>query len=95
MDPTTTSNPGKISSSPAEDPITTLLTTYNELNGPSIEILSEEPSALEFMRYVSLNRPFVVRNGARNWKATRTWDIATLKRLLEGTSVNVAVTPLG
>ena len=79
----------------AEDPIATLLTTYSELNSPSIDVLHEEPSALEFMRYVSLNRPFMVRGAAKDWKATQTWNIETLKTKLEGASVNVAITPFG
>jgi jumonji domain-containing protein 7 len=77
------------------DPIIELLTTYNELNSSHIDELSEVPSALEFMRYVRANRPFVVRGAASEWKATRTWNIATLKELLEGQSVQVAVTPAG
>jgi jumonji domain-containing protein 7 len=72
-----------------------LLTTYNELNSTSIDELTDVPSALEFMRYVARNRPFVVRGGASDWQATRTWDVATLKELLGGQSVNVAVTPEG
>jgi len=78
-----------------EDPIVSLLQTYNELNSPLIEELYEVPSALEFMRYVALNRPFVVRGGAQDWEATKSWDVGTLKKLLEGQSVNVAVTPEG
>jgi len=78
-----------------EDPIAILLTTYNELNSPSIDILNDEPSALEFMRYVSLNRPFVIRGAAREWRATQTWNVETLKSKLDGVSINVAVTPFG
>jgi hypothetical protein len=77
------------------DPIIELLTTYNEINSSRIDELSEVPSALEFMRYVRLNRPFVVRGGAKDWSATQTWDIKTLKELLEGQTVQVAVTPAG
>ena len=77
------------------DPITELLATYTDLNSPRIEELAEVPSALEFMRYVARNRPFVVRGGAEEWKATKTWDVSTLKGLLEGQSVNVAITPHG
>ncbi len=65
------------------DPITELLTTYTELNSLEIAELVEVPSALEFMRYVARNRPFVVRGGAEEWKATRTWDVSSLKALLE------------
>lgn len=80
---------------PDLDPIISLLTTYNELNSTSVDELAELPSPLEFMRYVACNRPFVVRGGAADWEATKTWDVATLKKLLEGQSVNVAVTPKG
>ncbi|KAG0648810.1 Jumonji domain-containing 7 [Hyphodiscus hymeniophilus] len=72
-----------------------LLTTYNELNLPTADILSEEPSPLEYMRYVARNRPFVVRRGAADWTATKTWNVSTLKELLMRQSVNVAVTPKG
>jgi jumonji domain-containing protein 7 len=77
------------------DPIIELLTTYNELNSTRIDELTEVPSALEFMRYVSTNRPFVVRNAASDWKATRTWNLQALKELLEGQKIQVAVTPHG
>jgi peptidyl-lysine (3S)-dioxygenase / protease len=82
-------------SSTSVDPLIELLTTYNELNSTRIDELSEVPSALEFMRYVARNRPFVVRGGASEWKATQAWDVKTLKTLLEGQTVQVAVTPLG
>lgn len=80
---------------PPDDPITELLTTYNELNSPSIDRLTEAPSPLEFMRYVHRNRPFVIRGGAAHWEATQTWDVSSLKALLAGQTVNVAVTPNG
>lgn len=80
---------------PITDPITELLVTYSELNGSSIEELSEPPSALEFMRFVKLNRPFVIRGEALDWEATTTWNISVLKDILQGQSVNVAVTPRG
>jgi jumonji domain-containing protein 7 len=80
---------------PPSDPIIELLTTYNELNLPTADELSEVPSALEFMRHAARNRPFVVRGGAADWKATKTWNVGTLKELLDGQSVNVAVTPKG
>ena len=80
---------------PPLDPIVELLTTYNELNLPSPDILSEAPSALEFMRYVARNRPFVLRGGAEDWRATKMWSLDRLKMLLSGQKVNVAVTPKG
>jgi jumonji domain-containing protein 7 len=80
---------------PPTDPIAELITTYHELNNSVVEVISESISALEFMRYVARNRPFVFRGGASNWAATRTWNVSTLKDLLKGQSVNVAVTPEG
>ncbi|KAK8135379.1 phospholipase A2, partial [Apiospora sp. TS-2023a] len=77
------------------DPIAELITTYHELNSSLVEELSEEPSPLEFMRYVARNTPFVVRGGARDWQATKTWNVEYLTRFLQDHSVNVAVTPLG
>jgi len=77
------------------DPTAELLTTYNELNSSTIDELAELPSALEFMRYVAKNRPFVIRGGAAEWKATKIWNISVLKELLKDQSVNVAVTPEG
>lgn len=47
------------------------------------------------MRYVSRNTPFVVRGGATNWTATKTWNLAQLENLLRDHTVNVAVTPKG
>lgn len=77
------------------DPIAELITTYHELNSADISVISGNISALEFMRHVAHNRPFVLRGGAADWEATQTWNAHTLKRLLEGQSVNVAVTAEG
>ncbi|KAI0009011.1 phospholipase A2 [Xylariaceae sp. FL0662B] len=77
------------------DPIAELITTFNELNSDVIEELDEEPSPLEFMRYVARNTPFVIRGGVEDWTATRQWNADYLRRFLAGHSVNVAVTPLG
>ncbi|KAI2643704.1 phospholipase A2 [Xylaria nigripes] len=78
-----------------KDSIVDLLTTYNELNSSRIEELVETPSPLEFMRYVARNTPFVVRRGAQDWTAMRTWNPAYLRSTLAGNKVNVAVTPFG
>lgn len=80
---------------PPVDPIAELITTYHELNSSAISEVSDSISALEFMRYVARNRPFVVRGGASDWEATQTWNVSRLKELLKGQSVNVAVTPKG
>ncbi|EHA55292.1 hypothetical protein MGG_08136 [Pyricularia oryzae 70-15] len=77
------------------DPISELIITYNELNSPLAEELQEEPSPLEFMRYVARNTPFVVRKAASGWQASKHWDVSFLKETLVGQDVNVAVTPKG
>ncbi|KAM7201482.1 Cupin-like domain containing protein [Rhypophila sp. PSN 637] len=78
-----------------QDPLAELITTYNELNSSVIEELHEEPSPLEFMRFVARNTPFVIRGGASNWKATQMWSPSFLSEHLGDEPVNVAVTPLG
>ena len=79
----------------ASDPLRELIIAYNELNSSIIEELQEEPSPLEFMRYVARNTPFVVRGGASSWEATQTWNRDVLVGALDGQTVNVAVTPHG
>ncbi len=78
-----------------DDQLSTLLTSYSELNSTRIDEFTAAPSPLEFMRYVAKNRPFVVRGGVRHWKAVQTWDASTLKKTLGREGVNVAVTPNG
>lgn len=78
-----------------QDPIATLINTYHELNATVIDEFHEEPSALEFMRYVAKNRPFVVRGGAKSWKACEKWDAAYLAKVMKDEEVQVAVTPYG
>lgn len=78
-----------------DEAITELITSYNELNSASIIELDQEPSPLEFMRFVAKNTPFVVRGGAKDWKAVRTWSVDHLKETLANEQVNVAVTPFG
>lgn len=80
---------------PAQDPIADLITAYHELNASVIDELHEEPSALEFMRYVAKNRPFVVRGGAKSWKACESWDAAYLSDVMRREDVQVAITPYG
>lgn len=80
---------------PAGVALEDLLSTFNELNSAAIEELNEEPSPLEFMRFVSRNTPFVVRGGASTWKAVQEWNSAYLLSGLRGQLVNVAVTPFG
>lgn len=71
-----------------------MLTTYHELNS-DIDVLYEEPSPLDFMRYVAKNRPLVVRRGCSKWRAVRKWDVDYLQAIMKDAPVKVAVTPNG
>ena len=77
------------------DPVADHITSYHELNAGVIDELFEQPSPLEFMRYVAKNRPFVVRRAAADWDAAKKWDATYLLEAMEGEHVNVAVTPSG
>ncbi|ETS80112.1 hypothetical protein PFICI_07641 [Pestalotiopsis fici W106-1] len=79
----------------ANDTLQELIVSYNELNSSVIEELDEEPSPLEFMRFVAKNTPFVIRNGAKDWPATKQWNVEYLREALRGHQVNVAITPYG
>ena len=82
-------------SDPTNAALHQLLSTFNDLNGAVIEELTDEPSPLDFMRFVSRNTPFVVRGAASTWKASQEWNSAYLISALRGQFVNVAVTPFG
>lgn len=71
-----------------------MLTTYHELNG-DIHVLYEEPSPLDFMRYVTKNRPLVVRRGCSKWLAVLKWNVDYLQETMKDVPVKVAVTPHG
>ncbi|OCK90645.1 Clavaminate synthase-like protein [Cenococcum geophilum 1.58] len=72
-----------------------LITSYHELNSGSIDELREEPSPLEFMRYVARNLPFVIRKGASSWAAAKEWNAKYLADVMGEQLVNVAITPHG
>ena len=71
-----------------------MLRTYHELNG-DIHILYEEPSPLAFMRYVTKNRPLIVRQGCSKWRAVRKWNVDYFKKVMKDMVIKVAVTPHG
>ncbi|WPG99538.1 Clavaminate synthase-like protein [Acrodontium crateriforme] len=77
------------------DPVSNLIKTYHSLNANVVDILPEEPSPLEFMRYVAQNRPFIVRHAATSWSAVQSWNANYLTTVLEGAKVKVANTPAG
>ena len=78
-----------------EDPISRLLETYHELNANVVDELHDEPSALEFMRFVAKNRPFVARQVAVEWQAFEKWDATYLRDVMGKQEVKVAMTPNG
>jgi jumonji domain-containing protein 7 len=78
-----------------EDPIANFINTYHDFNLQCVDEFSEQPSALDFMRYVATKRPFVVRQGAEEWQALRKWNAAYLYKVMGEQSVNVATTPFG
>lgn len=78
-----------------EDLIKDNILLYQELNGFVITELKEEPSPLEFLRYVKNNRPFVVRNCIMNWPAVKLWKTKYLKEVMKDKLVNIAITPKG
>ncbi len=71
-----------------------MLRTYHELNS-GINSVDEEPSPLTFMRYVTKNRPLIVRQGCSKWRAVRKWNVDYLKEVMKEMQVKVAVTPHG
>ncbi|KAI9873922.1 MAG: hypothetical protein M1830_010387 [Pleopsidium flavum] len=75
--------------------VSNLISSYHELNHDFVDELQEEPSAVEFMRYVAKNRPFIVRGGASQWRAVRKWNAEYLSRVMGDEKVAVAVTPHG
>lgn len=75
--------------------ISEYISSYQELNGTTVDELQNEPSPLEFMRYCAKNRPFVVRGGASRWPAVQKWNVQYLKQALGTQLINVAITPHG
>ncbi|KAH8724079.1 cupin-like domain-containing protein [Phaeosphaeriaceae sp. PMI808] len=47
------------------------------------------------MRYVARNRPFIIKNGANDWKARKKWSVTYLTDVMSAQNVNVAITPHG
>ena len=84
-----------MSSSTLRAALEELITCYNDLNSSRLDELTEEPSPLEFMRYVARNTPFVVRGAAQTWKCYERWDSTYLNSIFSGQIVNIAITPNG
>ena len=78
----------------SETAIEAMIVTYHEHNGV-IDELHEDPTPLEFMRYVSKAQPFVVRGGCSAWRAIKRWNIAYFRQIMSDMPVKVANTPHG
>jgi jumonji domain-containing protein 7 len=74
-----------------------LLDNYHDINSQSVTELLLEPTPLEFMRFVSRNQPFIVRNNSNpTWRRIcKTWTPSYLSQKLFNTNVTVALTPKG
>jgi len=77
------------------DALRELLVTYNEINSDIIDEVFEEPSPLEFMRFVAKNRPLIIRGGAQSWEAVQKWSRQFLVNVVGDNLVNVSITPNG
>ncbi|KAJ3129379.1 JmjC domain-containing protein 7 [Nowakowskiella sp. JEL0407] len=67
-----------------------------EFRGTHVEEIEGTPTAVEFLRYVSLNKPVVFRNAAEGWKCMN-WRSypERIKELMGNNETKVAVTPNG
>lgn len=68
---------------------------YQDLNSSFATELHHTPTALEFSRFVSSNRPLVVRNHGADEPALLKWTNQYLIDALDGKQVKIAVSPDG
>lgn len=72
-----------------------LIESYHSVNSSSIDVLTIEPTPLQFLKYLGKNRPFVVRGGCRGWPALQEWNVAYFEKMMGDTKIEVAETPSG
>jgi jumonji domain-containing protein 7 len=74
-----------------------LLDSYHDINSQTVTELHQEPTPLEFMRFVARNQPFVIRNNSNpNFRQiTKTWNAKYLCTKMAESPVRVAITPAG
>ncbi|KAL5119668.1 hypothetical protein ACEQ8H_002514 [Pleosporales sp. CAS-2024a] len=79
------------------DALKELLDNYHDINSQTVTELEQEPTPLEFMRYVARNQPFVIRNNANKdfGPITQRWTPSYICQKLGSTKVTVALTPAG
>jgi len=66
---------------------------YRDLNGSTIEILEEPPSAIEFSRLVHVSRPVVIKG--ITFPALSRWNNEYLCERMGDRPISVAATPNG
>lgn len=86
-----------LSLSALEASLQALVKDYDSFNPSFVTEFSRSPTALEFSRFVSANRPLVIRGqGVRERvPALEKWTNAYLTAALGGKKVSVAVSPDG
>jgi jumonji domain-containing protein 7 len=74
-----------------------LLDSYHDINSQTVTELHQEPTPLEFMRFVARNQPFVIRNNSNPdfRRITKTWSSMYLSNKMHKKQVRVAITPAG
>ncbi|BGO90725.1 hypothetical protein NBRC10512_000665 [Rhodotorula toruloides] len=86
-----------MSISPIEKSLRKLVRDYQALNPASVAELSAVPSALDFARFTSANRPLVVRRAGQTERirALERWTDDYLVEQLAGRALSISVTPRG
>lgn len=74
-----------------------LLENYHDINSASVTELREEPTPLEFMRFVARNQPFIIRRnpGPQFQKTLKLWNASYLCQRMSSQPITVACTPNG
>lgn len=77
--------------------IVELLDNYHDINPQTVTQLNQEPTPLEFMRFVSRNQPFVIRNNSNHTfrRISKLWTAKYLSTKMADSQVRVAITPAG
>ncbi|BGO98541.1 hypothetical protein NBRC10513v2_002935 [Rhodotorula toruloides] len=86
-----------MSVSPVEKSLRKLVRDYQALNSATVTELSTIPSALDFARFTSANRPLVVRRAGQmeRIRALERWTDDYLVEQLAGRELAISVTPKG
>lgn len=81
--------------SPSEKALISLIKEYQALNPSTISEINSTPTSLEFSKYVSLNRPLIIRGEGKRILAFEKWSNDYLINALGDKKVRIAVSPDG